>query len=226
MMSALERNPSDPLAPYRSAVDRGEVLRPFASKVGRNLLAQAMSIESCLGQDRNDSALSLALMFEWDVLLPGLLQVDDRCCSNFGMEGRSPFLDQDLAAKALSIPLPIKSPPDHVRSVFLKELGPLLPPPIARRDDKLGFPHPLLSWWRGPLHTWAKSLLEKAAARDKAVFDGDFIPAMLEDDGQGGRLVYFMVMLEFWQRAFTDQPLANLKKNRESNFPDLEVETR
>jgi asparagine synthase (glutamine-hydrolysing) len=211
MSEEAERCPMDSLAPYRAAVDRGQALLEFATPRTGRLLTQAASIESCLVGDTFDSVLSAALEFEWRVLLPGLLQVDDRCCSAFGMEGRSPFLDQDLASHLLAMPLPLKSPPTRPRKLFLEELSSLLPASIAARTDKLGFPHPLLTWWRGSLQGWGREQLSLLASRDNPLIEVERIEALLENDGQGGRLVYFLIMLELWQQNFIDQPVPSKK---------------
>ncbi len=205
MQEAALRRPLDKLAAYRAAVDRGRALELLGSESARLLLSQATSIEDCLTGPRNDDPMSAALDFEWQVLLPGLLQVDDRCCSAFGTEGRSPFLDQDLAAYVLPIPLAEKSPPSSMRKLFLDEFSEILPERIAKRSDKLGFPHPLASWWRGPLKRFAEDVLNDSAHRDLALVERKNIPTLLQNDGQGGRLVYFLLMFEFWQRVFLDQ---------------------
>ena len=205
MRRAKAQYPFDALAPYREAVDRGRALLPFASLYGQSLVAKGASVEACLGSEIPSDALGKAQLFEWRVLLPGLLQVDDRSCSAFGMEGRSPFLDQDLAAQLMGISLAKKSPAHAVRRLFKSELAAYLPPRIAKRRDKLGFPHPLLSWWHGPLRDWARDLLHALAGRERALIRPARIERMLTNDGQGGRLVYFLIMLELWQRAFIDQ---------------------
>ncbi len=221
MQEAALRRPLDKLAAYRAAVDRGRALELLGSESARLLLSQATSIEDCLTSPRNDDPMSAALDFEWQVLLPGLLQVDDRCCSAFGTEGRSPFLDQDLTAHVLPIPLAEKSPPTSMRKLFLDEFSEILPERIAKRSDKLGFPHPLASWWRGPLKQFAEDVLNDSTHRDLVLVEKKNIPTLLQNDGQGGRLVYFLLMFEFWQRAFLDQtkmaqgqapPLASIDK--------------
>ncbi|MCB9831965.1 MAG: asparagine synthase (glutamine-hydrolyzing) [Planctomycetes bacterium] len=199
MLAARERSPGDSLAAYRAAVDRGSALAELGNDRARELLGGAPDLRDLL-PEAPAGATAFAAAFEWQVLLPGLLQVDDRCCAAFGIEGRSIFLDQALAAELLAMPLARRSPAGSPRALFHRLLDPILPPAIAARREKLGFPLPLASWWRGPLRELARDELGTAATAGRGLVDAKGLDRLLEDDGQGGRLIYFLLMLELWFR--------------------------
>ncbi len=203
MRAAHAAAPEDALAAYRAAVDRGAALEACGNDRARDLLKRAPRIEA-LVPDATGPATSIAAAFEWRVLLPGLLQVDDRCGAAFGLEGRSIFLDQALAAELLTMPPRRKCSADDPRALFRRLLDGLLPAEIVGRREKLGFPVPLRSWWRGPLRDFAGDLLSSNAASPRALIATEALDPLLEDDGQGGRLVYFLLMLELWHRRFAD----------------------
>jgi asparagine synthase (glutamine-hydrolysing) len=87
--------------------------------------------------------------FERRVILPGLLTIEDRTHSAFGMEGRVPLLDPLLAQAASRIPMATKSPPESQRRLFREVMGQALPRAAASRVDKMGFPVPLEAWFQG-----------------------------------------------------------------------------
>jgi hypothetical protein len=89
--------------------------------------------------------------FENDVLLPGLLLVEDATFAAFGIEGRVPLVDPVVARVLRAIPLAEKSPEDAPRRLFRAAFAGRLPEAAARRTDKMGFPVPLAAWLDGPL---------------------------------------------------------------------------
>ena len=190
-------------AAYEAAVDRSASWWRFGTAQVQQLLGQAAGAAHFVDAALTDP-LAAAMAFETKVLLPGLLQVDDRTASSFGMEGRSPFLDQDLWSQCQTWPLAEKSPPEEPRWLFRHELRGFLPGKIAGRRSKLGFPVPLQQWWRGPLREFAGDHLASKSFQDRELIRPQAVATMFADDGSGGRHLYFVIMLELWHQEFLD----------------------
>ena len=150
-----------------------------------------------------------ALAFERDVLLPGLLHVDDRLCGWFGMEGRSPFLDQPLVSRLLAVAPDDASPPSEPRHLFRRALGDLLPAPVRDRRDKRGFPIPLAQWFGDPLRDFVRDVLMSRASLERGYLRRDAIERHLDDDGAAGRATFLLLALEFWHRLFVDHDVSS-----------------
>ncbi len=193
--------PEDRLAPYRCALRRGEAARRHLAERGASLLRHVNPLDTRLSATASPAeALHRAESFELDVLLPGLLQVDDRIIASFGMESRAPFLDPRVSAAALAVPLGARSPSHRPRRLFRDTFRRDLPGPIAARRRKLGFPVPLARWWRGPLREWVTDTLRSRAFRDHGYLRQGVLQALLRDDGQAGRSVFFWLALDAWHR--------------------------
>lgn len=74
--------------------------------------------------------------------LPLLLAVDDQALGHFGIEARAPFTDPRVVAYALALPPSERVAKKHLR----RKVRGLVPDPIIRRTDKMGFPCPLVKW--------------------------------------------------------------------------------
>jgi asparagine synthase (glutamine-hydrolysing) len=132
--------------PVAGLLFRGRALLPWMEPARAAGVRRAAEI---LPRGRDLAERTLA--FEWEVLLPGLLAVEDRCAAAFGMEARCPLLDPVLVRATRAVPLAAKSPADAPRRLFRRILGDRLPAAAARRRDKMGFPLPLDAWLAGPL---------------------------------------------------------------------------
>jgi asparagine synthetase B (glutamine-hydrolysing) len=89
--------------------------------------------------------ITLATLIDQILFLPTLLRVEDTVTMFHGLEGRSPFLDVDLANYVNDIPgaLRISGGPKSI----LKTLYPdNVHPVVLNRKDKMGFPVPLEKW--------------------------------------------------------------------------------
>ena len=193
--------PEDRLAPYRCALRRGEVAGRHLAERGAALLRRVNPLDERLSPTPSaEVALHRAEAFELDVLLPGLLQVDDRIVAAFGMESRAPLLDPCLSAAALAVPLGERSPSSSPRRLFRETFRRDLPKPIAARRRKLGFPVPLARWWRDPLREWVTDTLRSRAFRERDYLRQGVLHSLVRDDGQAGRGLFFWLALDAWHR--------------------------
>ncbi len=199
MKGAFRRE--DRLAPYRHALRRGASARGRLAERGAALLSRSNPLDERLPRTSSpEEALRRAESFEMEVLLPGLLQVDDRVIASFGMESRAPLLDPRVSAAALAVPLDARSPSHAPRRLFRETFHRDLPRSIAVRRRKLGFPVPLARWWRGPLREWVVDTLRSRSFRDQGYLRPGGIPSLIRDDGQAGRNLFFWLALDAWHR--------------------------
>ncbi len=81
--------------------------------------------------------------------LPMLLQAEDRFSMAHSIESRVPFLDAPLVAWARQLPASDKLRGGLTKVVLRDAMRDVLPPLVADRADKKGYPTPLRAWFRG-----------------------------------------------------------------------------
>ena len=93
--------------------------------------------------------------------LPGdLLVKADRMTMASSLEGRSPFLDHELAAWAAGLPKNLRVRGRNGKYLLRRAFSDQLPPAILARG-KQGFGIPIGAWFRGPLADWARQMLTR-----------------------------------------------------------------
>jgi asparagine synthase (glutamine-hydrolysing) len=96
-------------------------------------------------QSSSPHILTTIRRFDLAVVLPGLLQVDDRASMSNGVELRVPLLDSNLLrlVEEVDPSLLLKFGPKGILKETFKDL---LPREILSRDEKHGFPTPFNKW--------------------------------------------------------------------------------
>ena len=154
---------------------------------------------------RKESYFDLMTHFDFKTLLPALLQVEDRVSMAHGLESRVPLLDHPLIEFAATIPSDVKFRDGTMKHVFRNALGAVLPEPILRRTDKMGFPTPVNDWVRGEARDFVHDTLSTTAARSRALVDNRQVLRKLETEPRFGRNVWGLLCLEIWQQEFHDR---------------------
>jgi asparagine synthase (glutamine-hydrolysing) len=143
--------------------------------------------------------------FDFKTLLPALLHVEDRVSMAHGLEARVPLLDHPLVELAATIPSNIKFKDGAMKHVFKNALSGALPPLVAGRQDKMGFPVPLSEWLQGPARDFARDVLTSARALGRDFVDNRRVLEGLEREPRFGRRIWGYLSLELWQQAFHDE---------------------
>lgn len=94
----------------------------------------------------SNSYFDRMLHFDFKVLLPHLLQVEDRMSMAHGLEARVPLLYQDLVEFVATVPNKIKFKQGRLKSFFVDVANPYLDASIVNRKNKMGFPFPINDW--------------------------------------------------------------------------------
>ncbi|MEE9392868.1 MAG: asparagine synthase (glutamine-hydrolyzing) [Planctomycetota bacterium] len=212
-------------AAYAAALARGRGLadlpRKSPGQLGVLAAAAASGLDFGRFGSRAPGTVAEVEAFEFEVLLPGLLAVDDRCSSHFSMESRLPFLDQPFAAAVRRIKMQDKSPASNSRLLFREAFSEWLPKAIRDRRDKCGFAVPLAAWFEGPLKSWATGILRDPSVTRRGWWTDEEAGALIADPKRHGRMIFHCLSLEFWQRAFGSNAdstrLSNVASTRLSN---------
>jgi asparagine synthase (glutamine-hydrolysing) len=131
--------------------------RPFgigvswdASALGPALREAAPAVDGAVAR-RGFWDLETHLRTDFEVTrLPMLLQAEDRFSMAHSIESRVPFLDAPLVAWARTLPATAKLREGMTKVVLREGMADLLPPVVAARADKKGYPTPSRAWFRGP----------------------------------------------------------------------------
>jgi asparagine synthase (glutamine-hydrolysing) len=174
-----------------SSLDRGAVLERFRDAF------------NCVPDEQSDFASMTR--FDFNHLLPALLQVEDRMSMAHGLESRVPLLDCEFVKLAATIPASIKFKGGDLKPLFRAAFGSRLPQPIADRPDKMGFPVPLNEWLSQPLQGYIHDIFATQRARRRPFFNSDAILTHLQSAGRYSRKSWGMLSLELWHQLFHDR---------------------
>jgi len=177
----------------------------------------------------NEDYANASLYFELKTFLHGLLVVEDKLSMAHSLETRVPFLDNELAAFAVSIPVRFKlrnlDAPIAVdenlpgkRLIYEKETADgkiVLRKAMARfipgemtNGIKQGFSAPDASWFRGESIQYINSLLRDRRAMIYEFFTPEYVSEVLDQhcSGKANRrlLIWSLLSLEWWCRCFLD----------------------
>jgi asparagine synthase (glutamine-hydrolysing) len=157
---------------------------------------------------RAESDFESMTRFDFDHLLPALLQVEDRMSMAHGVESRVPLLDTAVVEFVATIPAELKFGGGQLKHFFRSAFSSRLPRRIAERSDKMGFPVPLNEWFSGPLRGFVRDLFAAQRARHRPFFNGEAILAHLDGTGRYSRKTWGLLCLELWYQQFHDRAAA------------------
>jgi asparagine synthase (glutamine-hydrolysing) len=125
------------------------------------------------------------------------------------LEGRSPFLDHELAEFVARLPVNYKLRGRTSKYILKRALRDHLPGSILHRG-KQGFALPVGRWFRHELRQVAYDVLLDSTTLARCIFDGQAIRTML-DEHTSGRAnhwprIWELLMLELWFRTYVDRP--------------------
>lgn len=140
--------------------------------------------------------------YDFKTLLPALLQVEDRMSMAHGLESRVPFLDHRLVEFAATIPADVKFKNGELKRMLRVAFSGYIPPAVAERRDKMGFPVPLTEWAQGPLKKEFAGMMESLRDRNLDFINQSSINSILTDSPRFSRGTWALLSLELWLQAF------------------------
>jgi asparagine synthase (glutamine-hydrolysing) len=177
---------------------------------------------------RPEDYVNHSLYFEAKTFLNGLLIVDDKLAMAHGLEGRVPFMDNDLVDFAMRLPARMKlgnlkevvrlnenEPGGKSQRYFEKtQDGKLLlrkmlerhlPKQVSERE-KQGFSAPDASWFKGESIQYVRRRLMDRRARIYDFLDQKSVMALVNDHLEGRQnrrlLIWSLLNLEQWCEAY------------------------
>lgn len=168
-----------------------------------NLCAGAFA---CL--EDSEDWLSSVQYFDLNAYLPqDILTKVDRMTMAHSVEARPPLLDHRLVEFAATIPARLRLRDGTTKYLFKKAMRGVLPDHIIDRR-KQGFAVPLAKWIREDLSTFARDVLLSPTAKQRGVFNVDYVEHMLQLHDRGRDLdlqLWTILSVELWCRRFIDQ---------------------
>ena len=147
--------------------------------------------------------------------LPGdLLTKMDIATMAFGLEARSPLLDQELVALGAALPARFKVHGREKKIALRASLRGVVPDEWIDRP-KQGFQVPMAEWLRGDLRELAREALLGEGARSHAYLRREALASLLERHLDGAEdnssLLWSALVFETWQREVVESNRARAR---------------
>ena len=137
--------------------------------------------------------------------LPALLQVEDRVSMAASIESRVPLLDKRIVELVASMPPAMKFKGGELKYFLKKSVGHILPPKIANRKDKMGFPVPLHLWAKKEAKDFISDILLSEKCKKRGILNCKKIEQIIMSEKPFGRQLWGMLCLELWFNTFIDK---------------------
>jgi len=141
--------------------------------------------------------------------IPALLHYEDRNSMAFSIEARTPFLDYRLVEFCLGLPFTEKIHEATTKHLMRRAMAGILPPPIADRVDKKGYPTPMARWLREDGCRQAKEILLGPEAEGRRIFNVRNMESSLKAHAEGKADlswdIWRWLTTEIWFRQFLDK---------------------
>jgi asparagine synthase (glutamine-hydrolysing) len=137
--------------------------------------------------------------------LPGLLQVEDRVSMAVSIESRVPLLDRRIVDLISIMPAGMKFKGGEMKYLLKKTIKDIIPEPIMKRKDKMGFPVPLHIWSKNKAGDFIKDTLLSKNARERNIVDTQNIEKLIKSEQPFSRGLWGLLSLELWFNQFIDK---------------------
>lgn len=151
------------------------------------------------------SLLNRMMYFDFKVLLPALLQVEDRTSMAWGLESRVPLLDRGLVEWCASISPRTRFAGGELKHLLRRAVAHIVPERIVRRRDKMGFPVPLDRWLQDSrARALVLDILSSRCCRERGLLSPASLERVLDGEMPHGRTLWGALSLELWCRMYLD----------------------
>ena len=145
-----------------------------------------------------------------------LVKVDKASMFN-SIETRTPMLDQQLVEYVSSLPSTIRTRNGVLKDLLKKVAADMLPAEILTRP-KQGFGPPIERWFRSDLTNYAHELLDSPRARQRGIFNPEFIRNLLIDHASTkgvnhSSAIWTMLCLELWFQVYMDKSPTHVEQD-------------
>jgi asparagine synthase (glutamine-hydrolysing) len=137
-----------------------------------------------------------------------LLMVVDRMTMAHSLEGRSPYVDQEVVELAAAIPASMKLHRRRLKYILRKVAEPFLPETLIQRR-KQGFGFPLAYWFRNELRPLMSNLCRSSSLVAGGYFRADAMQTLLNEHVSGrvdhNYRLWLLLNLELWHKLFIER---------------------
>ena len=155
----------------------------------------------CERMGNDGHPLDRAMRFDFESYLADDLNPKmDRATMAYGLEARAPFLDQELIAFALGLPLKEKMAFGKGKLILRRALKDILPEKVLYRPKK-GFQVPLAEWFRSDLSEYWKDHCLDSHGPLADFANVDAISQLFEENRKGadhGNRLWMLLSLAVW----------------------------
>ncbi len=150
-----------------------------------------------------------------------LVKVDKASMLN-SLETRAPLLDQYLVEYVSSLSSKVRTPDGILKYLLKKVAADMLPVEILTRR-KQGFAVPIKHWFRGDLTGYASDLLDSPRARQRGIFNPQFIRDLLKAHATTSwvnysEAIWALLCLELWFQVYIDKPSIHVEKRSQTRI--------
>ncbi len=164
---------------------------------------------------RDFDALSLVQYVDFKTYLCGdILTKVDRASMAHSLEVRVPMLDHRFLEWAVALPPGLKLRGASGKYVLKKALEPHLPNDVLYRP-KMGFAVPLAAWFRGPLRSRVRELIDGGELAATGYFDPGMVRRLVDEHQSGAREHSAAI----WALLMFDAFLRNVLRAQSSDAP-------
>jgi len=148
-----------------------------------------------------------------------LVKVDKASMLN-SLETRAPLLDQHLVEYVSSLSSKVRTPDGTLKYLLKKVAADMLPAEILTRR-KQGFAAPIKHWFRGDLTNYASDLLDSPRARQRGIFNPQFIRDLLKAHATTSwvnysEAIWALLCLELWFQVYIDEPSIRVEERSQT----------
>lgn len=157
------------------------------------------------GLINEDAVFDKMTRFDYNHLLPALLQVEDRMGMAHGLESRVPLLDKPIVEFAASLPMSEKLNHGETKMILKNTASDVLPQSILTRKDKMGFPYPIKEWFENEMSDFIKDTFTSKNSATRPYMNHKAIMENLGNNGAFSRKLWGLLSLELWYQNFHDK---------------------
>ena len=173
-----------------------------ADFTGKRIAAQLAAIQ---GDEYIDKVLNLDVT---TLIVDDPVKRVDNMTMAFGLEARTPFLDQELVELAATMPPEWKLRDGGKYALKAIARG-LLPDKVIDRP-KGYFPMPALKYVRGAFYDFMRDLLTSQACRERGLYQRAYVARLLAEPARHhtrihGSKLWQLALLELWLRTHVDR---------------------
>lgn len=178
--------------------ERGYISECFAAQHNRSVIVDELY---------NSRSLKESLVNHFEYKLEHLLKWNDRNSMAFSIESRTPFLDYRLVEYTLQTESAAKINNGYTKFILREAMKNILPEPIRKRRDKIGFGTPEDDWFRTPeFQTLIYGILNSKSCRERGIINCDAALSLYEKHCKKelniSKDIWKWINLELWYREY------------------------